>query len=122
GVYALIVADRRQPLPSSIAWEDLEKHSIVLRSESSAPNAERATRDAEHSFTWADPVYASLPLSLDAPPDEETLTAVMRILGQAAKDSLRVEVPFSNIAPPPDQFWRGDSSKMLRVPVGRTGA
>jgi len=56
-----------------------------------------------------------------APSDEDANTLIHKI-GQASVDSNRVEVPFSQIAPSEDAYWKLDTSEELRVPVGRTGA
>src|SRR5918999_644176 len=38
------------------------------------------------------------------------------------KEATRVEVSFETIVPKGEQFWSGDSSEELRVPVGKLGA
>jgi len=109
GVYTLIAHDRRQEMPPGIQIEDLEGGGVHLVYE-----GER--------FVWQDRVLRQFPLVLDKPPAEETLTRIMHAVGRGAKDSLRVEVPFETVVPPPGQDWAGDSSEELCVPVGRTGA
>ena len=109
GVYTLIVYNDRQELPVGIELEDLTTNTIHLVYD-------------EDRFIWQDDIFSHFPLTLDKPPTEEVLTHIMRGVGQAAKDSQRVEVPFQIIAPEDDQIWSQDSKKELRVPVGRTGA
>ncbi len=111
GVYTLIAVDERQKLPGGIELKDLEAHSIAL-----------AWDEGASAFGWKDPVFGRFPLDLDAPPDEETVTRLMHRVGQGAKDNLRVEVPFAQIAPGEGEFWSRDSRRELRVPIGRTGA
>ena len=43
-------------------------------------------------------------------------------LGEANRDSNRIEVPFSFIAPKEGDRWSVDTSQELRVPIGRSGA
>jgi hypothetical protein len=58
----------------------------------------------------------------DPPPSlQDSITLVHRI-GKSSVDSNRVQVPFSQIAPSEDEFWKTDTGDELRVPVGRTGA
>ncbi|MBN1489657.1 MAG: cell division protein FtsK [Phycisphaerae bacterium] len=109
GVYSLIAHDTRHDVPSGIQIEDIQAGSVHLVYENG-------------SFVWQDHLFRKFPLSVDPPPSEETLTRIMHAVGQAAKDSLRVEVPFETVAPPPEQYWSRDSRKGLRVPIGRSGA
>jgi ABC-type multidrug transport system fused ATPase/permease subunit len=109
GVYTLIAYDDRQGLPPGFDLEDFSSNSVHLLCENG-------------KFVWQDPVYRQFPLLLDAPPSEELLTKIMRKAGAAARNAVRVEVPFDSIAPEPDSLWSLDSSEELDVPVGRTGA
>ena len=43
-------------------------------------------------------------------------------VGRKSKDSSRVEVPFSHVAPPEAELWTEDTTQELRVAIGRTGA
>jgi len=109
GVFALIAYDRLQAATDDIEVEDLRSHCVHLLYESGA-------------FVWQDQVLGQFPLSLDAPPDEKTLTRVMHTVGKASIDASRVEVPFQTVAPTEAQFWSLDSRDELSVPLGRTGA
>jgi hypothetical protein len=60
--------------------------------------------------------------TLDAPPESELATTLVHKLGKASIDSNRVEVPFSNIAPPEEEWWQDSTGEELRVPIGRSGA
>ncbi|HEY0007325.1 MAG TPA: FtsK/SpoIIIE domain-containing protein, partial [Tepidisphaeraceae bacterium] len=73
-------------------------------------------------FVWRDEIYAQFPLTLDAPPDEETLTRIANKVGRGAKEASRVQVDFDAIAPKPDQFWSRSAAEEIAVPVGRMGA
>ncbi len=109
GVYTLIVQDTRMEVLPCIQMEDLQQAAIHIRYE-------------DGRFVWQDDVRGRFVLTLDAPPDQDTLTSLMHRIGQAAGRAKRVEVPFEFITPPADQFWTADASSEIRVPVGRTGA
>ncbi|NLX12994.1 MAG: cell division protein FtsK [Phycisphaerales bacterium] len=109
GVYTLIAHDLRQSLPAGIEMKDIEAHGVHLLYK-------------DHRFVWQDEALKHFPLTLDEPPDEDTMTAIMHKVGQAARRSNRVEVPFETVAPADDQWWSGDSSTGLQAPIGRCGA
>lgn len=109
GVYTLVLRDLRTPLPSGVHIDELEQHSINLVRENGR-------------FVWKDEVFQQFPLKLDPPPSEQTLTEMLDVVGRHAKDSKRVEVPFTAIAPKPEEFWSLDSSNELSVAIGRMGA
>jgi energy-coupling factor transporter ATP-binding protein EcfA2 len=109
GVYTLITADTKQPLPHGCNLKDLEQYSVNL-----------AWRDGR--FLWDDEDFGRFPLEVDAPPDAEFTTRVLQVVGREAKEASRVEVPFEFVAPPADQWWKGDSRPGIRVPLGRAGA
>ena len=109
GVYTLITVDSRQPLPPGIQWQDLERNSVKLVHE-------------KDRFVLHDEDYAAFPLAVDKPPSEDFLTEKLHLIGEAAKDSSRVEVPFDVIAPEPDEIWSGDTTNQISVALGRAGA
>ena len=55
-------------------------------------------------------------------PSSAVLQNILQTVGRAAKAGSRVEVPFQAIEPKMDQRWTSSSAKILRVPVGRSGA
>ncbi len=55
-------------------------------------------------------------------PEGGLASAIVHRFGQASVDSNRVEVPFSHIAPPEDEWWTTGTADELRVPIGRSGA
>ena len=61
-------------------------------------------------------------LVLDGPPPPEFVTDFLHQVGESGKDSNRVEVPFEQVAPPPDKFWTEETTEELTVPIGRSGA
>lgn len=110
GVYTLVARDLRAALPSGEHIDELLSHSLRLVRR-------------EGRFVWDDEVFKQFPLMLDGPPDEQFLTRILRIVGDAARDANRVEVPFDKIAPQTDQeFWSMSAASELNVPVGRSGA
>lgn len=109
GVYTLILRDVRQSLPPELMIEDLESASTVIVRKNG-------------KFTWKDDIFGQFPLTLDPPPDEETLTRIAHSVGKAAKAAAHVEVNFETIAPRLEDFWTQSAAGELAVPIGRMGA
>ncbi len=109
GVFTLISIDTKLPLPSAFQIKDLEPHAVNLSWK-------------EGKFQWRDPNFTKFPLQLDKPPGSETFTRLMHIVGEAARNANRVEVPFDFIAPKPHEYWTGNTAKGVDVPLGRAGA
>jgi DNA segregation ATPase FtsK/SpoIIIE, S-DNA-T family len=143
GVYTLIMVDRKLKMPANFDLNDLKAGAVHLdwvSGNSAAAGSERfqSFHDVEpppvgaqqpepretgaSGFRWRYPAFEQLPLSLDRPPSAERFNDVLRAAGRAAKDSMRVEVPFEQVAPPEAEYWTGDSGKELVVPIGRAGA
>ncbi|MCX6864913.1 MAG: FtsK/SpoIIIE domain-containing protein [Verrucomicrobia bacterium] len=109
GVHLLIQRDLRQPAPDPALDDELRRTCLRL-----------ALRDGV--FHWVGAPTGADVIVLDEPPSaQDSITLVHRI-GRASVDSNRVEVPFSQIAPPPDEIWQTETRDELRVPIGRTGA
>ena len=110
GVYTLIHWDQRQPLPDGFVPEDLRKAGIAI---SQSPQG----------FIIS-PIQAETGASIafDPPPHPDLAVALAHKIGKASIDSNRVEVPFAQIAPKPDELWTNDTTNELRIPIGRTGA
>ncbi|NOG52798.1 MAG: cell division protein FtsK [Planctomycetes bacterium] len=112
GVYALVARDVRQQVPRGLQLADLEKRMVNLVHD---PDLGR--------FVWKDGVYEPYPLTLDPAPEDEFLTTVLHSVGEAATDASRVEVPFATIAPKSeDEHWTYDSTRGIKIPLGRAGA
>jgi len=109
GVYTLIHVDSRQQLPHNFDLEDLRSHANCLVWTAGG-------------FRWQDPDMAWLPLTLESPPEPAEFVEIVRQVGEHARDTRRVEVPFGRIAPKPDEYWGRDSRRSLDVPLGRAGA
>jgi hypothetical protein len=82
GVYALISMDTRLDLPRGMALADLRSNCVTLEHD-------------QGRFVWKDPDFEQLPLSVDPPPPESFVTEKLNLVGDAALDSTRVEVPFA---------------------------
>jgi hypothetical protein len=113
GLYTLIAssipADGKARPPSWLPISALEQSSAVL-----------VFRDG--GFQWRDEEFSKWPLRVDAPPDDDRLTALMHRVGASAKDASRVQVPFSYVSPPAEGVWSLDAGSEVRVPLGRAGA
>jgi S-DNA-T family DNA segregation ATPase FtsK/SpoIIIE len=109
GVFTLISVDRRLPLPQGIDASDIASHSTTLKF-------------TDGRFDFNEPEFERWPLTLDDPPSETFLTERLHLVGEAAKDATRVEVPFATVAPETDQLWSADCTAAIRVPLGRSGA
>lgn len=109
GICTFILADMRQPLPQGVTWEDLEKCSTLL--------TWRNDR-----YVLEDEDFARFPLALDESPGEAECTRILQEVGARAVKALRVEVPFTSIAPKAEQWWTEDSRAGISVPLGRAGA
>jgi S-DNA-T family DNA segregation ATPase FtsK/SpoIIIE len=109
GVYAIVLMDTDKPLPYGFNSADLEQNAEVI-----------AWQDGR--WVWQDEDFRECALELDAPPPAELFNRIVNAVGEAAKAAGKVEVPFERIAPPKEQWWRGDSRSGIRVPLGPAGA
>ncbi|MGC4033903.1 MAG: FtsK/SpoIIIE domain-containing protein [Tepidisphaeraceae bacterium] len=96
-------------MPPDLMIEDLESSSTVIECRGGRVN-------------WKDDIFGQFPLTLDTPPDEETLTKIVHKVGRAAKEASHVEVNFDTIAPKLTDFWTQSAASELAVPIGRMGA
>ena len=109
GVYTLLSTDSKIDLPRNFHLADLEANAAAVQWDGSR-------------FHWINEDIKDLPLTLDAPPSDDRFTDIIKTVGQRAKDAIRVEVPFSMVAPPDDQWWSHDSRTGIDIPLGRAGA
>ena len=110
GVYTLIHWDQRHPLPDGFVPEDLRKAGIPIR------------REAGGFVVSPLQMETGATLVFDPPPNADLAVALVHKIGKASIDSNRVEVPFAQIAPKPDELWTNDTTNELRIAIGRTGA
>lgn len=109
GVYTLISVDQKMKLPRNFELADLQVNALTLH------------WNGQHFLLPYDGVR-DLPLALEQPPPDEQFTALVRWVGERAKDASRVEVPFASVTPPESDWWSHDSRAELQVPLGRAGA
>jgi len=109
GVFTLIQWDQRSALPPDFVPDELRSHSVCLT---------RMPKEFELTNWHADGTR----ILLDTLPSAEFTTQLLRRIGNAGKNSNRVEVPFAQIAPSDHEVWTDETSEELRVPIGRSGA
>lgn len=109
GVFTLIHRDLRQPVPDGFALQELHQHCIRIRNE-------------HGRFVVGTEADTAASVVFDAPPSDELAVELTHKIGRASIDSNRVEVPFSQIAPSPEEMWTNDTTHELRIAIGRTGA
>jgi hypothetical protein len=135
GIYTLIMVDRKVKMPANFDMSDLEVGAAHLdwHSEEAQPQEKLFSLDEmpmeapkkaneQARFRWLYPAFERLPLLLDKPPVADRFNEVLRAAGRAAKDSMKVEVPFEQVAPEEANYWKGDTGRELVVPIGRAGA
>lgn len=109
GVYTLIHWDQRFVAPADFAPDILRKNSV------------RVTRPGD-AFTLAALSGWGARLLLDPPPSPEFATQFLHQVGEISRGSNRVEVPFQQVSPAPEEMWSLETTDELRVPIGRSGA
>jgi DNA segregation ATPase FtsK/SpoIIIE, S-DNA-T family len=109
GVFTLVQWDQRTALPSEFVPDELRKNSIGLVR-------------TDNGFALADWRPPGVRLILDPPPPAEFATEFLHRIGTGSKDANRVEVPFEAVAPAAADLWKEETTSLLRVPIGRSGA
>jgi DNA segregation ATPase FtsK/SpoIIIE, S-DNA-T family len=128
GVFTLIHWDQRTPLPQDFVPDEMRKNSVCLvrgeggfeiqRAAGVAPAEPSASpAGAPPAARWNPP---GVKLLFDAPPPAEFATDFLQRVGELSKNSTRVEVPFEQVAP--ENLWQDETTELLRVPIGRSGA
>ncbi len=110
GVFTLIHWDQRHVQPDGLQPDELRKSAVVLR------------RAGVDFIAGPEQAKAQAALVFDPPPPDELALAFVHKAGKASIDSNRVEVPFTQIAPKPEEMWKNDTTSELRIAIGRTGA
>ncbi len=109
GIYTLIHWDQRQPLPDGFLPDALRQNSVCIRHDKNGVRLDgQATGNAI--------------LILDLPPNPDLAINLVHKIGASSIDSNRVQVPFTQIAPKPEELWTSESTNELRIAIGRTGA
>jgi hypothetical protein len=109
GVFTLIHWDHRHTAPADFFPEELRKASVCI------------SASGEHCVL-AHPFVQGTRVVPDVPPGPEFATQFLQRVGEQSRGANRVEVPFSQIAPPENELWSEETTEELRVPIGRTGA
>ncbi|HVT30831.1 MAG TPA: FtsK/SpoIIIE domain-containing protein [Lacipirellulaceae bacterium] len=136
GIYTLIMVDRKQKMPANFDLNDLKVGAVhldwhtnegklateLVPSLDDLPMELPSRPAGKARIRWLYPAFERFTLALDKPPAAERFNDVVRAAGRAAKDSMKVEVPFEQVAPTEADYWKGDSGKELIVPIGRAGA
>ena len=107
GVFTLIHWDQRNTPPQDFVPDELRKNSVCLV----------RTEGGFELAGWRSP---GIRLLLDTPPPPEFATEFLIRVGEGSKNANRVEVPFEQIAP--TELWQEETTEILRVPIGRSGA
>jgi len=111
GIYVVIGHDLSQPGP-------IDPNQAEIR-----PMIDRIMWSSDKDrWSWPTNPLDRFNVKWDTPPDPQTLTKVVRGIGELAKTALRVEVPFSVVAPPAGQIWTQSSARGVEIPLGRAGA
>jgi hypothetical protein len=109
GVYTFVQWDQRTQMAPDPALDELQKNSVCLE-------------NGAQGFELSGRRLPGTRLVLDAPPGPEFATGFLHLAGQSSKNSTRVEVPFSMVAPPEADIWKQNTVEELQVPIGRSGA
>lgn len=109
GVLFLLLRDPSKPLPELIKENEVLQCCMRVRWKN-----DRFVVDA--------PGLEQVQFTPATMPSAVLLQSILRNIGRAAKSGSRVEVPFQAVEPRLDQRWTSSSAKILRVPVGRSGA
>jgi hypothetical protein len=109
GVFTLIQWDQRNAAPQDFVPDELRKQSACLAR-------------TENGFEFSGWRVAGTNVTLDPMPTAEFTTQLLHRIGDAGKNSNRVEVPFEQITPAEADFWKDETTEELRVPIGRSGA
>ncbi len=109
GVFVLMSIDATVPAPNNIKITDIDSDAFMLRWD-------------KGQFVWKHPEFGPAAVAIDPPPPPERFTEIVRAVGREVRDAGRVQVPFSCVIPPAEEWWSKDSRSGLDVPLGRAGA
>lgn len=109
GVFTLIHWDHRFSAPADFAPDILRKTSVRIQRPGDV-------------FTLGNLTGWGARLRLDQPPHPDFATEFLHHVGEVSRGSNRVEVPFAQVSPAPEEVWSEETTEELRVPIGRSGA
>ena len=110
GIYVLLSVDLAKRIAGDVPLESLTAGAVHLDWNAKA-----------NRFVWKYPAFEHLPLSLPDPLPADSLVPLLKQVGKAAQDAIKVEVPF-DVVTPSGQLWQQTCDSELRVPIGRAGA
>jgi len=112
GVHVLIAHDRRSSVPASADLASMRARCV------------RLVHDPDDAHCPFSVVHEDRrePVLIDSPPPEAIMTRLLREIGEGARSTARVEVPFSVVAPGDNEIWSRTCSNALTIPLGRAGA
>ncbi|MFM7591234.1 MAG: FtsK/SpoIIIE domain-containing protein [Isosphaeraceae bacterium] len=111
GIYVIIGHDLSQP-------GAIDPNQNELRSQ-----IDRIVWSGDKSrWSWVNHPLDRFDPKWDTPPDADTATKLVRDIGARAKQAMRVEVPFSVVAPADGSIWTQSTARGVDIPLGRAGA
>ena len=111
GIYTLIGVDLDARMPSDFRLDEIKTNALWLDWDSKL-----------EGLVWRYPAFEHLPMNLAYAPPAERMIDTLRKAGEAAKAAVKVEVPFSVVAPEEEGLWTKTCADELSVPIGRAGA
>ena len=113
GVYAIVVHDTTKKASYGVNEGNIIKHSLAFNEQRGA-------------FTWDNYGYGShdnsVSLTLDDSPPEELVRLVVKAVGEASKDALKVEVPYAKLLQlagiDRSRVWADSTTAGIRIPLG----
>ena len=109
GVFTIMLRDLRQSMPPEIDIADIRSHSLCIEWK-------------EDRFVVASQPFCNFPFTPGLMPESEKAIALLRKIAVTAKNSKRIQVPFSAIAPKDDDLWSESTAQSISIPLGRSGA
>ncbi len=111
GIYTLIGSDIKLRMPTDFQLDEIKANAVWLDWDAS-----------QNRFVWQNDAFDSLPLELAQPPAPEVMVDTLRLIGEDAKNAVKVEVPFSVVEPTTEELWTQTCGSELLIPIGRAGA
>lgn len=109
GIYPIVLYDPTKELPYGFSPDDL-RHSCHI------------IEHHDGQLSWRDGVFAHFGIRLDTPPNEQQFDQIVAAIGEQAKRDSEIRVDYSQIAPSPSTWWKGDSRESVSVALGPAGA
>ncbi len=109
GVFTIILRDLRQPLPPEIDIADIRSRSLCVHWK-------------ENRFVVSAEPFCHFPFTPGSIPESEKTISLLKRIALTAKNSKKVQVPFSAIAPKDNALWSESTAQSITIPLGRSGA